>query len=228
MEFPIAARLPDDVLARRTLLPLKPAPVTLTGKHIRLAPLDLVQDVEALFRVSNGAAAVLGERRIDPYDADQLIWRYLSGGPFASADDLAAWLGAGMDAPNGLSLCVFDQPTGQQVGVVNLMSNVPQHLKIELGGIWYSPLVQRTPANTEAAYLMLKHVFDLGYRRAEWQCDALNERSRRAALRIGFQFEGVQDALYIIKDRSLDIARFRILDHEWVGVRAALEQRLYA
>ena len=228
MEYPVAPQLPEDVLARQTSLPLKPDPVTLTGQFIRLEPLDLARDVDALFRVSNGESLTLGDRRVDAYDADQVIWRYMSGGPFATADALAAWLQAGMDVPNGRSLCVFDVATNQQVGVVNLMSNVPQHLKIELGGIWYSPLVQRTPANTEAAYLMLKHVFDLGYRRAEWKCDALNERSRRAALRIGFQFEGVQDYHYIFKGHSRDTAWFRILDHEWDAVRAALETRLYS
>ena len=152
----------------------------------------------------------------------------MSGGPFASPDDLAGWLQGQLDAPNGLPLCVFDHSSGKQVGVVNLMSNVPQHLKIELGSIWFSPLVQRTPANTEAVYLMLKHAFELGYRRVEWKCDALNERSRRAALRIGFQFEGIQDYHhYIVKGRSRDTAWFRILDHEWDDVRAALEKRLY-
>ena len=113
------------------------------------------------------------------------------------------------------------------VGVVNLMSNVPAHLRIELGGIWYSPLVQRTPANLESTYLMLVHAFDLGYRRVEWKCDSLNERSRRSALRMGFQFEGIQEYHMIVKERSRDTAWFRMLDHEWPAVRPRLEAMLY-
>ena len=227
MEFPVAPQLPAEILARRDALPLKPAPVTLEGKFVRLVPLDLARDADALHAVTNGTPATLGSRSVEAYDADQWVWRYMGGGPFASAADLAAWLQVQLDAPNGLPLCVFDVATAQQVGVVNLMNNVPGHLKIELGGIWYSPLVQRTPTNTEAAYLMLKHTFGLGYRRVEWKCDALNERSRRAAQRIGFRYEGIQEYHYVVKGHSRDTAWFRILDHEWDQVRAKLEARLY-
>jgi RimJ/RimL family protein N-acetyltransferase len=103
---------------------------------------------------------------------------------------------------------------------------VPEHLKVELGSIWYSPLAQRTGANTEATYLMLRHAFGLGYRRVEWKCDALNERSRRAALRMGFAFEGVQEYHYIVKGRNRDTAWFRILDREWPTVKILLERLL--
>jgi RimJ/RimL family protein N-acetyltransferase len=121
---------------------------------------------------------------------------------------------------------VRDAATSTLVGVINYMANMPAHLKIELGGIWYSPLVQRTAANTEATYLLLRHAFDLGYRRLEWKADARNERSRRAALRLGFTFEGIQQFHYIVKDRSRDTAWYRILDHEWPAIRARLEGML--
>lgn len=217
-------RFPDEVLARRTALPLKPAPVTLEGAAVRLAPLDLARDVEALHAVSNGQPATLGARTIAAYDADAVIWRFMHGGPFAGAAELATYLGAQVEAPNGLCLCVFDLPTGRPVGVTNFMNNVPEHLKVELGGIWYSPLAQRTGANAEAASLMLRHAFALGYRRVEWKCDARNARSRAAALRLGFTFEGVQEAHFIIKGRNRDTAWFRILDHEWPAVRARREE----
>ena len=119
-------------------------------------------------------------------------------------------------------LCVEDVATGQPVGVVTFMSNFPEHLKIELGNIWYTPLVQGTGANREATYLMLRHAFGLGYRRVEWKCDALNARSRHTAERMGFTFEGVQQAHFIVKDRNRDTAWFRILDHEWPAVEARL------
>ena len=218
--------LSGAALARRAALPVKFAPVTLTGSFVRLAPLDLARDVEALHVVSNGQPARLGEREIPAYDADALVWRYMSAGPFADAEGLRAALRAQVDALNGLCLCVFDVPTGQPVGAVNFMTNMPEHLKVELGSIWYSPLVQRTKANLEATYLMLGHAFGIGYRRVEWKCDSLNERSRRAAMRMGFQFEGIQECHYIVKGRNRDTAWFRILDHEWPSVKARLEEML--
>jgi RimJ/RimL family protein N-acetyltransferase len=207
---------------------VKFATVTLTGQYVRLEPLSLERDAEPLYAVSNGSPVELNGRSVDAYNPDALIWRYMLGGPFATRDDFIAYLRPQVEASNGLCLCAFDLASGWQVGVTNYMNNFPQHLKIELGSIWYSPIVQGTHANTEATYLMLKHAFELGYRRLEWKCDALNERSRRAALRIGFQFEGIQDSHFIIKGRNRDTAWFRILDREWPGVRARLETILYS
>lgn len=222
----VGKHLPDEVLARRDALPVRFAPVTLTGEHVTLQPLDIERDAAALYAVSDGRPATLGERSIDAYDADALIWRYLAIGPFTELDSYRAYLQTLVDMPDGLCMCVFDAATGQQVGVTTFMSNVPSQLKIELGNIWYSPLVQRTPANTEATYLMLKHTFGLGYRRLEWKCNALNERSRRAAQRMGFQFEGVQEAHMIVKNRNRDTAWFRILDEEWPAVQTQLDGML--
>jgi RimJ/RimL family protein N-acetyltransferase len=226
-EFPIGPALPENTLKRAKALPAKPAAVTLSGRTVRLAPMNPAQDAPLLHTLTNGAPARLGERAIDAYDADALIWRYLGMGPYADADGLAAALEAWCAQEDVLCLCVFDQATGHPVGTASYMNNVPNHLKIEIGQIWYSPLVQRTGANREAAYLMLAHAFELGYRRAEWKCNALNERSRRAALRLGFQFEGIQQNHMIIKGRSRDTAWFRILDDEWPAVRAHLERLLY-
>ena len=226
-DFPINERLPDEVLARAASLPRKPAPVVLEGRTVRLRPMEPERDAPALHALTNGEPAQLGDRRIAAYDADALVWRYLGMGPYADAEALAAALAAWAAAPDVLCFCVVDRASGTPVGTASLMSNVPSHLKIELGNIWYSPLVQRTAVNTEAAYLMLKHVFELGYRRAEWKCNALNARSRRAALRLGFQFEGIQESHMIVKGRSRDTAWFRMLAHEWLEVRVRLEERLY-
>jgi RimJ/RimL family protein N-acetyltransferase len=218
--------LDEEVLRRRERLPLKPAPVTLTGSGVQLRPLDLAGDVPTLYACSNGQPARLGERTVDAYDPDVVIWRYMSGGPFRDADGLAAWLRTQVEAPNVLCLAVVDRATDRPFGAATFMSNEPGHLKIELGSIWYSPLAQRTGANTEATYLMLRHAFELGYRRVEWKCDALNERSRRAALRMGFKFEGIQEAHYIVKGRNRDTAWFRMLDQEWPAARLELERLL--
>lgn len=223
---PAPPELPDDVLARMKTLPKKFAPVTLVGQHVRLEPLVLERDLEPLFAVSNGQPITLGGRSVGAYDAEEIIWRYMFGGPFANPDELAAYIRPQIDAPNALCLCVFDVASGHQIGMYNYMNNFPEHLKVELGGIWYSPTMQRTKANLEATYLTLRHAFDLGYRRLEWKCNALNERSRRSALRMGFTFEGIQDAHMIVKGRNRDTAWFRILDSEWPEARARLEAML--
>jgi RimJ/RimL family protein N-acetyltransferase len=133
-----------------------------------------------------------------------------------------------VEAPDGLPFCVRDRATDHPLGVANFMSNAPDHLKIELGSIWYSPLAQRTGANTEATGLMLAHAFALGYRRLEWKCNALNTRSRRAAERMGFTFEGIQEAHMVVKGRNRDTAWYRILDHEWPAVSHHLQTLLAA
>jgi RimJ/RimL family protein N-acetyltransferase len=226
MDYPHAKELSENVLARRVAIPLKPARATLEGSFVRLTSLNLERDVDDLWAVSNGRAETLGERTVEAYDADALVWRYMSGGPFASAEDLARWLRLQVEAPNALCLCAFDPATGRAIGVANLMTSLPEHLKIELGNIWYSPLVQRTNVNLEATYLMLRHAFELGYRRVEWKCDALNERSRRAALQMGFTFEGIQEQHFIVKNRNRDTAWFRILDREWPSARVRFEEKL--
>lgn len=207
------SELPAEVLARRSQLPRKPAPVTLTGELVELRPLDLDADTAALHAVSSGAPFRLGARAVDAYDPDTMIWRYMSGGPFGDAAALRAWLAQQVAAEDGLPLTV--RVAGTPVGVVNYIANHPAHLKIELGNIWYGPIAQRTGVSAEATYLLLQHAFALGYRRLEWKCDAQNQRSRRAALAYGFAFEGVQDAHLIIKQRNRDTAWFRMLDTEW-------------
>jgi RimJ/RimL family protein N-acetyltransferase len=218
--------LSDDVLEKTKTLPVRPYPVTLNGTFVRLVPLDLDRDVPPLYKCSNGNAIEASGRRVDAYDADSTIWRYMSGGPFPSENALRSFLQPQVELENGLCLCVFDVDSNQQIGVANYMNNFPSHLKVELGNIWYSPIAQRTKANLETTYLMLRHAFESGYRRVEWKCDALNERSRKSALRMGFKFEGIQEQHFIIKGRNRDTAWFRILDNEWDDVRSLLEDLL--
>ncbi len=189
------------MLARRARLPVKPAAVVLTGATVELAPLDLDRDVAALHAVSSGP------------DSEARVWRYMSGGPFGDAGELRAWLALQDAALDGRPFTV--RWRGQPVGVANLLANQPAHLKIELGSIWYAPVAQGQGVSREATELLLAHVFALGYRRAEWKCDALNTASRRAALAYGFSFEGIQEAHYIVKGRNRDTAWYRMLDREW-------------
>ncbi len=214
--------LPDDVLARRNQLPVKPAAVVLTGSAVELVALDLGRDLAELHAISNGEPVTRGAVRCGRYDPNERVWRYMSAGPFADAAALGRWLAAQEAASDGRPFTVRDRATGAPLGVASLIANQPAHLKIELGSIWYGPIAQRTGASREATALLLAHVFGLGYRRAEWKCDALNEPSRRAALSYGFTFEGIHDAHYIIKDRNRDTAWFRMLDHEWRAVRPTM------
>jgi RimJ/RimL family protein N-acetyltransferase len=195
-------------------------PVALTGSLVELVPLDLTLDVDSLFSISNGRQAQVGDRSIGTYDPHELIWRYMYSGPFPDGEALRSYLCPLVESSNGLCLCVFDRPTGKQVGVTNFLNNTPEHLRIELGSMWYSPLVQGTVANTGATYLMLCHAFGLGYRRIEWKCNAWNTRSWRAAEKMGFRFEGVLEAYVIAKGCNHDSAWFRILDREWPDVKS--------
>src|SRR4051812_39328872 len=126
-------RLPDDVLARRERLPVKPADVVLTGEKVVLRPLDLDQHVEALFAVSSGAPVAVGDRRVDAYDADALIWRWMKAGPHADVAALRSYLAAQVAAADMLPMVVLDRATSHPVGVAAFMSNAPGDLRIELG-----------------------------------------------------------------------------------------------
>lgn len=218
--------LAPEVLACAGSLPLKPAAVTLDGRYVRLMPLDLDRDLQLLYSVSNGRPVSAGDKSVQAYDPDELIWRYMSMGPFADEDHLAGFLRAQITAENGLAFAVFDKNKNIPVGVCNYMNNFPNHLKVELGNIWYGPIAQRSNANLEATYLMLAHAFSLGYRRVEWKCDALNERSRRSALRMGFRYEGTQQSHFIVKGKNRDTAWYRILDREWPDVEDQLKALL--
>jgi RimJ/RimL family protein N-acetyltransferase len=212
-------RLPEDVLARRAALPTKPAEVTLRGERVVLRPIDLERDAEPLHAVSCGAPFELGGRRVEAYDPEEQIWQWMKGRPFASAVELRAYLEPFASAGDARLLTVLDRATGTPIGAAAFKANRPADLKLELGHVWYGPIAQGTGVASEATRLMCAHAFGLGYRRIEWKCDVRNDRSRRAALSWGFTFEGIHEAYGIVKDRSRDIARYRMLAHEWAGIQ---------
>ncbi len=124
-------------------------------------------------------------------------------------------------------LAIVDNASGNAVGRAAYMNIVPNHRTIEVGHLMFSPQLQRTRLATEAMYLMMRHVFDdLRYRRYEWKCNAQNLGSRRAALRLGFSFEGIFRQHMIVKGRNRDTAWFSIVDGEWPAIKSALEQWL--
>jgi RimJ/RimL family protein N-acetyltransferase len=153
----------------------------------------------------------------------EAVWTYMPYGPFADEDAMADWLAGLVGSADPRFFAVIAD--GAPVGLVSYLNAVTSDRRIEIGHIWYVPDAQRTRANTEAAYLLLRHAFEeLGYRRVEWKCDALNARSRAAAERLGFSYEGVFRQHMIVKGRNRDTAWFSMLDAEWPRVRAAMER----
>jgi len=115
-----------------------------------------------------------------------------------------------------------DSRSGRAVGMASYLRIEPSIGVIEVGHINYAPRLQRTVAATEAMFLMMSRVFDeLGYRRYEWKCDALNAPSLRAAERFGFTFEGVFRQATMYRGRNRDSAWFSVIDREWPALKAA-------
>ena len=191
-----------------------PHPTTLRGRFVALVPLDPAAHGAALYHASHG-----------PERED--LWRYLFDGPYpdqGAFDERLKQMAASRDP---LFFTILDNANGQPVGYASYLRIEPAHRCIEVGSILFTPLLQRTPGATEAMYLMARHVFeDLGYRRYEWKCNALNEPSRRAALRLGFTFEGIFRQHMIMKGRNRDTAWFSMLDSEWPARKANFERWL--
>jgi RimJ/RimL family protein N-acetyltransferase len=188
----------------------------LQGRYVALESVDPDGHAEALWRASHDGSA----------EADRL-WTYMSYGPFPDVGDMHGWLSGNAGSDDPLFLAVIG-PRGP-CGMASFMNVDPVMRHLELGNIWYAPSTQRTEANTEVAFLMLEEAFErLGHRRVEWKCDALNERSRAAALRLGFTFEGVFRQHMVVKGHNRDTAWFAMLDHEWPTAREAFERWLAA
>ena len=182
------------------------------GGFVVLRPVTPDADAGPLFEATRGAPDV---------------WPYLGYGPFADEAAMRAWLDTLVPIEDPLFLTVLDRASASPIGVVAFMNVDTEMRHLELGHIWYAPIAQRTRTNTEVAYLMLRESFDeLRHRRVEWKCDALNARSRAAAERLGFAFEGVFRQHMIVKGRNRDTAWFSMLDSEWPRVRANIERWL--
>ncbi len=155
-------------------------------------------------------------------DSDHRNWTYLPYGPFAQLQDFRRWANTACTKEDPLFHTVIDNDTNRAVGMASYLRINPPVGVIEVGHIHFSPKLQRTPMATEAMYLMMRRVFDqLGYRRYEWKCDALNQPSNRAARRLGFSFEGIFRQATMYKNRNRDTAWYAILDHEWPAIKAA-------
>lgn len=186
------------------------------GKSVRLAPVDPGNDVDELFSGAHGDAAT------------EALWTYMPYGPFADSSAMRIWLQDCAISTDPLFLTVYDLGSDRRIGMVSFLNFVSTMRTIELGHIWYQPGSQRSSVNTECVYLMLREAFDVQRsRRVEWKCNALNARSRDAALRLGFSFEGIFRQHLIVKGRNRDSAWFAMLNREWPKVRANMEAWLY-
>ena len=152
------------------------------------------------------------------------IWDYLFSGPFADQPSFFNWLNARQMEKDLWFYAFVKRQTGEALGMGAFMRAEPAHGVIEIGNIWMSPAMQRTRESTESIYLMMRHAFDdLGMRRLEWKCNALNAPSRRAADRFGFSFEGIFRQHMISKTRNRDTAWYAIIDKEWPRIKQGFE-----
>lgn len=191
-----------------------PTAPTLQGIYCRLERLSVDRHAEQLFSA-------------DRHDVDGSSWTYLPYGPFADPASYRAWVNEVSNAEDFLFYAVISvdsaTPVPGPVGVLSLMRADPAAGSIEVGHVHYSPLLQRQRAATDAQFVPMRHAFDdLGYRRYEWKCDALNAASRAAVQRLGFRYEGTFRQDKVIKGRSRDTAWYSITDAEWPHVRQAL------
>lgn len=183
----------------------------LAGACVSLEPLDAERHGSALYRASHGDGS------------DPALWLYMGRGPWESEDAFMNVLRADETSTDPLFYAVV--PTGgDPAGVVSYLRIDAENGVIEIGHIWFGAAMQRSRAATEAIFLLARHAFDdLGYRRLEWKCFAQNARSRRAAERFGFTFEGVFRQARVVRDRNRDTAWYSIIDGEWPAIRAAFE-----
>jgi len=193
--------------------PPRPPRDPMIGRTCRVEPLDPAIHARQLH-----AANML--------DASHRNWTYMPYGPFASLDEYVGWLGAVTQAADPMFHAIIDLASGEAVGVASYLRIDPIAGSIEVGHINYSPKLQRTIAATEAMYLMMKRAFELGYRRYEWKCNALNQASRAAAQRLGFSYEGVFRQARVDKGRNRDTAWYAMIDMEWPALDRAFRQWL--
>lgn len=204
--LPIGRPAPEPPVAR----PFKRTP--LQGVSVDLVPLDAAAHADALFRSFHHS------------DPDGKIWTYMGQGPFSDLESFLAWLTPQETSADPLFYTIIPHSTDQPAGMGSFMRIDTDNGVAEIGNIWFSPALQRSREATEAIFLMMRHVLDTqGCRRLEWKCNALNAASRKAAIRFGFEFEGLFRNHMIVKGRNRDTAWFAIVAEEWPAIRDAFE-----
>jgi len=177
----------------------RPQPNVIQGQYCILEPLNLEKHSESLFLAFNASG-------------NNDSWAYLPYGPCNTLEEFQQCMQNIISDKDTLLYSIIDINTRKSIGVCGYLKINPDHGVIEIGHLHYSKFLQKTVASTEAMYLMMKYVFDdLGYRRYEWKCNNLNEPSRKAALRLGFTFEGMFRQTNVFKGHNRDTAWFSII-----------------
>jgi RimJ/RimL family protein N-acetyltransferase len=193
----------------------RPGATTFEGQHVLVSRLNPTADLDDLYSVSHGSPEI------------EALWTYLPYGPFADQGAMRQWLTSIELSEDPRFYSVTSRSLQKRVGMVSIMNIVPEMGRAELGHIWYSPLVQKSAVNTEVTFLLLRYLFDdIGYRRVEWKCDNRNEASKNAALRLGFQYEGLFRQHMVVKRQNRDTAWFAIVDKDWPAIRSNFEAYL--
>ena len=192
-------RLPSAMMPSRSVI---------SGRYVQLEPLSAGRHAAELYGASHGSEEALR------------IWTYLPTGPWPSLEAYTAALREQSAAFDRVFYALRPGEGGPVAGQASYLDIHPQNGVIEIGSIWFGSTLRRTRAATEALYLLIRYAMDdLGYRRMQWRCNALNAKSRSAARRLGFRFEGVFHNHLIFKGRNRDTAWYSILDDEWPEVR---------
>lgn len=199
---PVGFAVPDWIV------PPQPTGEVLDGQYVRLEPLDAEAHAALLYRA---------------YQADDWVWDYIPYGPFHSAAQYHRWVRETVENKYHFFYAIYNKAERTFTGVASYLRIYPGRGSIEVGNINFAPMMQGTPAATEAMFLMMQWAFDVGYRRYEWKCDALNAPSRRAAQRLGLSYEGVFRQALVYKGRNRDTAWFAAIDQEWPALKAAFE-----
>ena len=187
-----------------------PSRETLQGRFCRVEPLVPLQHARDLFEANS-------------LDTEGRSWTYLPYGPFSNFEDYNTWLNEVAKGIDPLYFAIIDLVTKKAVGVCSYLRIDPKQGVIEIGHLNFSPLLQARPAATEAMYLMMRRAFELGYRRYEWKCHSMHSKSRKAAQRFGFSYEGIFRQAAVVKGRNRDTAWYAIIDEEWPALKAAFQ-----
>lgn len=193
--------------------PAWPSTEAMHGRYCRLESLDVDRHSQSLYEAHR-------------LDRDASSWTYMPYGPFSSLDEFRKYVSTYSGKSDPQFYAIIDASQDRAIGVASYLRITPAAGTIEVGHLSFSPLLRRTRMATEAMMLMMANAFDLGYRRYEWKCNALNDASRRAALRLGFTFEGIFRQATVVKGRNRDTAWYSILDSEWPLRRAAFDRWL--
>ena len=184
-----------------------PPRAAIDGDTVRLEPVDPARHVADLYALSKD---------------DDTIWNYMGYGPFAEPEAMQAWLETCAASADPLFLAVIDKASGRASGMVSFMRMTEAMGVIEIGHIWFAPVLQKTRQATETIFLIMREVFEAwGYRRLEWKCNDRNAPSRAAADRFGFAFEGIFRQHMVIRGRNRDTAWFAMTDGDWPAIGAA-------